>query len=274
MRRLEDKIALITGANRGIGRGIAEAFAAEGAALTLMARDTALLNETAEALKQSGADVLAIPADVTDEKQVQEVFRQAMDRFGRLDILVNNAGTFAGYGAIDKVSVEAWDQIIAVNLRGPFLCTREAFRIMKQQRDGRIINIGSAPYCVPPLRGFLFCRLGGLTRGTPGRNRKANPVAVGGEVSSFWRHGLLPAPSSLFGGLQHGSHKCCSGSPSPCSSRAGFWKFAENDFEISVGFGRRLTSSAALREAPEDPPLTAAASRLRSSTRCCRSCSP
>ncbi|MGH9767814.1 MAG: SDR family NAD(P)-dependent oxidoreductase, partial [Blastocatellia bacterium] len=85
MRRLEGKVALITGANRGIGRGIAEAFAAEGAALTLMARDAALLDETADALKQSGAAVLAVPADVTDERQVQEVFRQAMDRFGRLD---------------------------------------------------------------------------------------------------------------------------------------------------------------------------------------------
>lgn len=143
MRRLEGKIALITGANRGIGRGIAEAFAAEGAAITLMARDSALLNETAEALKQGGAEILAVPADVTDEKQVQEVFHRAMDRFGRLDILVNNAGTFAGYGPIDEVSVESWDQIIAVNLRGPFLCTREAFRIMKRQRGGRIINIGS-----------------------------------------------------------------------------------------------------------------------------------
>ncbi|HKQ77734.1 MAG TPA: SDR family oxidoreductase [Blastocatellia bacterium] len=143
MRRLEGKIALITGANRGIGRGIAEAFAAEGASLTLIARDVALLGETAGELEQGGAAVLAVPADVTDEKQVQEVFRQAMDRFGRLDILVNNAGTFAGYGPIDEVAVESWDQIIAVNLRGPFLCTREAFRIMKQQRDGRIINIGS-----------------------------------------------------------------------------------------------------------------------------------
>jgi NAD(P)-dependent dehydrogenase (short-subunit alcohol dehydrogenase family) len=143
MRRLEGKIALITGANRGIGRGIAEAFAAEGAAMTLMARDAALLNETAESLKQGGANVLAVPADVTDEKQVQEVFRLAMDRFGRLDVLVNNAGTFAGYGPIDEVSVESWDQIVAVNLRGPFLCSREAFRIMKRQRGGRIINIGS-----------------------------------------------------------------------------------------------------------------------------------
>jgi NAD(P)-dependent dehydrogenase (short-subunit alcohol dehydrogenase family) len=143
MRRLEGKIALITGANRGIGRGVAEAFAAEGAALTLMARDAALLDETAEALRRGGVEVLAVPADVTDERQVQEVFRQATDRFGRLDILVNNAGTFAGYGPIDEVSVDSWDQIIAVNLRGPFLCTREAFRIMKRQRGGRIVNIGS-----------------------------------------------------------------------------------------------------------------------------------
>jgi NAD(P)-dependent dehydrogenase (short-subunit alcohol dehydrogenase family) len=105
MRRLEGKIALITGANRGIGRGIAEAFASEGAALTLTARDAALLDETAEALKRNGADALAVPADVTDERQVQEVFRRAMDRFGRLDILVNNAGTFAGYGPIEEVSV-------------------------------------------------------------------------------------------------------------------------------------------------------------------------
>jgi NAD(P)-dependent dehydrogenase (short-subunit alcohol dehydrogenase family) len=143
MRRLGGKIALITGANRGIGRGIAEAFAAEGAALILTARDAALLNETAEALKRSGADALAVPADVTEERQVQEVFRRAMDRFGRLDILVNNAGTFSGYAPIDELSLESWDWIMAVNLRGPFLCTREAFRIMKQQRGGRIINIGS-----------------------------------------------------------------------------------------------------------------------------------
>src|SRR5262249_51489022 len=143
MQRLQGKIALVTGANRGIGRGIAEAFAAEGAALTLMARDGALLNETADVLKQNGADVLAISADVTDEKQVQDAFRRAIDRFGRLDILVNNAGTFEGYGPIDELPVESWDKVIAVNLRGPFLCTREAFRIMKRQRGGRIINIGS-----------------------------------------------------------------------------------------------------------------------------------
>src|SRR5262245_66302761 len=91
MRRLEAKIALITGANRGIGRGVAEAFAAEGAALTLMARDAALLNETAEALRRGGAEVLAVPADVTDERQVLEAVRQAKDRFGRIGLLYRSA---------------------------------------------------------------------------------------------------------------------------------------------------------------------------------------
>lgn len=143
MGKLDDKVALITGANRGIGRGIAEGFALEGAALILMARDITLLRQTAELLTQKGADVLAIPADVSDEKQVQDVFRQGLERFGHLDILVNNAGIFDGGGPLDQISIETWDKVMAVNLRGPLLCTREAFRIMKNQRSGRIINIGS-----------------------------------------------------------------------------------------------------------------------------------
>ncbi len=142
MKRLEGKIALITGANRGIGRGVAEGFANEGAALIIAARDVERLNQTAEALMKSGANVLAVPADVTDEQQVQNLFRRAIERFGRLDILVNNAGVFDG-GPLDRLSVETWDKVIAVNLRGPFLCTREALRVMKPQRSGRIINIGS-----------------------------------------------------------------------------------------------------------------------------------
>jgi NAD(P)-dependent dehydrogenase (short-subunit alcohol dehydrogenase family) len=142
MRRLEGKIALITGANRGIGQGIASGFAREGATLVITARDAARLNQTAAELTRSGADVLAIPADVTVEQQVEEVFRRAIERFGRLEILVNNAGVFDG-GPLDQLSLETWEKVIAVNLRGPFLCTREAMRIMKRQKNGRIINIGS-----------------------------------------------------------------------------------------------------------------------------------
>jgi NAD(P)-dependent dehydrogenase (short-subunit alcohol dehydrogenase family) len=143
MGKLEGKIALITGSNRGIGKGIAEAFAGEGAALILMARDESRLQQTAEGLTQNGATVLAISADVTDEKQVQEVFQKGIERFGRLDILVNNAGTMSGFGPLDQLPADGWDKVIAVNLRGPFLCTREAFGIMKKQGGGRIINIGS-----------------------------------------------------------------------------------------------------------------------------------
>lgn len=142
MGKLDGKIVLVTGASQGIGLGIAEGLAAEGASLVLTARNIERLNQNAERLAQAGITVFAIRADVTDEAQVQEVFRQTQERFGRLDMLVNNAGIFDG-GPVDELSVETWDRVMATNLRGPFLCTREAMRMMKPQRGGRIINIGS-----------------------------------------------------------------------------------------------------------------------------------
>lgn len=142
MNKLDGKIAIITGASRGIGWGIAEAFAAEGARLVLSARSAERLNQNVEALAKAGVVAIGVHADVTDEAQVQDVFRQTMEQFGRVDILVNNAGIFDG-GPLDQLSVETWDRVMATNLRGPFLCTREAMRIMKVQRSGRIINVGS-----------------------------------------------------------------------------------------------------------------------------------
>jgi NAD(P)-dependent dehydrogenase (short-subunit alcohol dehydrogenase family) len=142
MGKLDGKIALVTGASRGIGRGIAQGFAAEGASLVLTARSEDQLIQLARSLEEKGTQVLALPSDVTDEQDVKEVFQKAIERFHRLDILINNAGIFDG-GGVDELSVETWDRVMAVNLRGPFLCTREAFRIMKQQGGGRIINIGS-----------------------------------------------------------------------------------------------------------------------------------
>jgi NAD(P)-dependent dehydrogenase (short-subunit alcohol dehydrogenase family) len=142
MGKLDGKVALITGASRGIGQGIAEALAAEGADLVLVARGTAALERTAGDLSQKGARTLPVSTDVTDEQQVQNAFALAMERFGHLDLLINNAGISEG-GALDELTVEAWDRVIAANLRGPFLCTREAFRIMKRAGAGRIINIAS-----------------------------------------------------------------------------------------------------------------------------------
>lgn len=142
MDKLKDKAVVITGASRGIGRGIAEAFGAEGARLALLARDAERLYQLAELLSSGGIDVAAIRTDVTDEQQVRDAFRQVVDRFGRVDILVNNAGVFDG-GPLESLSLESWEKVMAVNLRGPFLCTREAFPLMKAQGGGRIINIGS-----------------------------------------------------------------------------------------------------------------------------------
>jgi len=142
MGKLDGKVALVTGANRGIGRSIARGFAREGARLTTAARDAALLEEAAAELREMGAEVLAIPTDVTDEAQMESLFSQHMERYGRLDVLVNNAGAFDG-GALDELTLAAWDKVMAVNLRGPFLGTRAAMRIMKPQGGGRIINVGS-----------------------------------------------------------------------------------------------------------------------------------
>lgn len=142
MGKLDGQTAIITGGNRGIGAGIARAFGREGCQVVLAARDAAKLEETARDLERQGATVLAVPTDVTDEADVEVLFHKTIERFGRLDILVNNAGAFDG-GPLDELSLETWEKVMAVNLRGPFLCTRAAFRIMKEQRRGRIINVAS-----------------------------------------------------------------------------------------------------------------------------------
>jgi NAD(P)-dependent dehydrogenase (short-subunit alcohol dehydrogenase family) len=146
MGKLDGKVALVTGGNRGIGQAIARGLAREGAAVVLAARDAARLEGAAAEMVREGVTapdrVLAVPADVTDEAQVENLFARTMERFGRLDVLVNNAGAFDG-GPLDELSLETWEKVIAVNLRGPFLCTRAAMRIMKRQGGGRILNIAS-----------------------------------------------------------------------------------------------------------------------------------
>ena len=142
MGKLDGKIALVTGSSRSIGKAIAIAFAQEGANLVLAARSIEGLNATAKAIKESGREAEVVPTDVKVESEINHLFKTAMERFGRLDILVNNSGVFHA-APLDKVPTEAWDNVIATNLRAPFLCTRAAFAIMKTQGGGRIINIGS-----------------------------------------------------------------------------------------------------------------------------------
>ncbi len=132
------KVALVTGAGSGIGRAVARALAAEGWTLALMGRREAPLRETL-------ADALLLPADVSDEAQVDAAFATLAQRFGRLDLLFNNAGISAIGVPIDELPVAQWRAVVDTNLTGSFLCARAAFRLMKTQqpRGGRIINNGS-----------------------------------------------------------------------------------------------------------------------------------
>jgi NAD(P)-dependent dehydrogenase (short-subunit alcohol dehydrogenase family) len=169
MGQLEGKIALVTGAGTGIGKGIARAFAREGAHLVIASRSRAKLEATADELRAQGSTVVVVPTDITDEAQVVALFERTVREFGRLDILVNNAGAFDG-GPLETLSLETWRNVIDVNLTGPFLCTREALKIMKPQRQGRIINIGSISAQMPredsaPYTTSKFA-LAGLTRST------------------------------------------------------------------------------------------------------------
>jgi len=142
MGKLDGKVAIVTGGGSGIGKGIARGLAAEGASVVIAGRRVDVLNGAVGEFSVLGLTAAAIPTDVTDEAQVSALFNGTVERFGRVDILVNNAGAVDG-GALDELSVETWDKVIAANLRGPFLCTRSAMRLMKPQGGGRIINIGS-----------------------------------------------------------------------------------------------------------------------------------
>lgn len=142
MGKLDGQVAVITGGNQGIGKGIARAFAAEGCRLALCARNAERLDATAAELRAGGAEVIAHPADVSDEAAVAALFDTVRKQYGRIDILVNNAGAFDG-GRLDEVSLAGWNNVIGACLTGTFLCSRAAFPIMKDQGGGRILNIGS-----------------------------------------------------------------------------------------------------------------------------------
>jgi len=142
MGQLDGKVAIVTGSSRSIGKAIAIGLAKEGARLVVAARTPETLNATAEKIRESDSEALVVPTDVRVEEQIESLFEKTMEHYGRLDILVNNAGIFAS-SPFDELSTETWDDVIATNLRGAFLCSRAAFRIMKAQGGGRIINIGS-----------------------------------------------------------------------------------------------------------------------------------
>ena len=139
---IKDRVAIITGAGRGVGRATAHRLAHEGAKVVLFSRTATSLNEVRAEITQAGNSPLAIVGDVSREEDVHSLFQTVIDSYGRVDILVNCAGIVAVRPFVD-MDVSTWDNVMNVNLRGTFLCCLEAFRIMATQRSGVIINLSS-----------------------------------------------------------------------------------------------------------------------------------
>ena len=139
--RLAGKVALVTGGSRGLGRGIAEGFASEGASIIVnYVKDVASAEAVVANVKALGADAIAVKADVGDEKAVPSMVDAGLKTFGKIDIMVNNAGLLNS-APLAEMSVETWDEMIRTHLRGMFLCTRFVIPHMIKQKSGKIINI-------------------------------------------------------------------------------------------------------------------------------------
>ena len=142
-KELEGKVAIVTGASRGIGRAIAERFAAEGAKVVVnYFSNEAEAGKVVDGIKQGGAEAIAVRGDVSKSADVRHLVESAVKQFGRVDILVNNAGVMVTKPALEA-SEEDWDRTIDVNLKGAYLCSKEVAPLMMKQQGGRIINMSS-----------------------------------------------------------------------------------------------------------------------------------
>ncbi|SCX75314.1 3-oxoacyl-ACP reductase FabG [Alkaliphilus peptidifermentans] len=140
--RLKDKVAVVTGSTRGLGRAIAEKYASEGAKVVLIDRSGDGLEKTITEMKEKYSEVYGYVMDVTNRSQVQEVFTKVVEDLGTVDILVNNAGITAD-AQLYKMSDDQWDNVINVNLTGVYNCSKAAVNIMRTKEYGKIINISS-----------------------------------------------------------------------------------------------------------------------------------
>ncbi|MFM9921173.1 SDR family NAD(P)-dependent oxidoreductase [Lacisediminihabitans sp. H27-G8] len=215
MKKLEGRVAVVTGAASGIGRGIAVEFAREGA--DIVVADLVSLDEAAAVMSEiaeAGTRGVFIRTDVSDEASVRALAQRAIEEFGRVDILVNNAGIFTE-SLLEDISVEDWDRVLNTNLRGTFLCTRMLIGQMLERGDGRIINIASqlgqiggtsVPHYVASKAGIIGLTKA-LAREVAGRGVLVNAIAPGpietpllDRETEEWRSGkLAELPIKRFG---------------------------------------------------------------------------
>ena len=180
---MSDKVAIITGGGSGIGKSSALALAHAGYAVAVAGRRPEPLDETVAAIEQAGGKGLALQTDVGDPANVEALFAKVMETYGRLDLLFNNAG-FGVAGLLEELTYEQWKSVVDTNLTGTFLCTQQAFKIMKDQdpQGGRIINNGSVSAHVPRPNSAPYTStkhaITGLTKASSLDGRKYN-IAVG-----------------------------------------------------------------------------------------------
>ncbi len=184
MKETKRKIALVTGAGSGIGKVSALSLLADGFSVVLAGRRPEPLEETAREAGLPDERTLVVPTDISDEKSVLDLFARIKQVYGRLDVLFNNAGRGAPKAKLEELSLEQWQGVVDINLTGTFLCTREAFKIMKDQnpQGGRIINNGSVSSMTPRLNSAPYTATKhavlGLTKSTALDGRAYN-IACG-----------------------------------------------------------------------------------------------
>lgn len=196
MARLQDRVILVTGGAHGIGRAYCEGFAREGARVVVADIDAEGAESAARALSAAGHDALAVCTDVAESGSVAEMAQATLDRFGRIDGLINNAAVFQRPAMsrvpFDQIPLEEWDRLMAVNVRGVFLCCRAVVPSMKQQGGGKIVNISSGTvffgstnliHYVTSKAGVIgFTR--SLARELGGYNIHVNAIAPGLTIST------------------------------------------------------------------------------------------
>jgi NAD(P)-dependent dehydrogenase (short-subunit alcohol dehydrogenase family) len=172
------KFAIVTGAGSGIGRSVSLALLNVGYTVALSGRRKEPLDETASMAGENGARTLVVPTDVTSADSIRALFAAVKGKFGRLDLLFNNAGTGTPSTSLEELTLEQWQRVVDTNLTGPFICTQEAMKIMKNQKPmgGRIINNGSISAHVPRPGSAPYTStkhgVTGLTRSTSLDGRK------------------------------------------------------------------------------------------------------
>lgn len=202
----EGKVAIITGAGTGIGRACSLALLREGYAVVLAGRRPEPLQEVIEAAGDAAARTLAVPTDVGNPEQVKALFAKTVERFGRLDLLFNNAGMGAPGIPLEDLTFDQWQAVVSVNLTGSFLCTQEAFKIMKNQtpRGGRIINNGSISAHAPRPNSAPYTAtkhaITGLTKSTSLDGRKydiaCGQIDIGNAVTPMTERMTAPMPQA------------------------------------------------------------------------------